>query len=195
MQHPLGTYRQKKLSVHALDDSVKPLLKVEGIEYIDQEPNEKVNIIACTSSEDVTKAQEMASGHGAVAAFIDYDTSSFLPKVNPSEALKVIKRRGIRWAVIRYDTKITASREWLWEALEDCVYPNGIKMNRIDPKYYLGISRYLIRLLINKMLCLPILNTYPVRKSLLSFHIGEFAPFGENKPIYRCQIPYSRKFS
>jgi len=195
-KYPLGTHRKKKLSVYSVDDSVKQLLKVEGIEYIDQElnENEKVNIIACTGIENVTKAQEMASRHGAVAIFIDYDTSSFLPKVNPSEALKVIKRRGIVWAVIRYDTKITACWEWLWEALENCVYPNRIKVNKIDQKYYLRIARYLIRLLINKLLCMPILNTYPVRKLFLSFHIGKFAPFLENKPIHRCQIPYSKRF-
>jgi len=181
---PLGTHRKKKLAICPLDKSTIELLRAEGIEYIEPESvqEKQIDIIACSSIKNVQTAQDMASSHQAIAAYIDYDTSTEVLNVLPSITLKVIKRKDA-WYVMDGKTKITEKR-WLWQAFEECVTDK-----KYLPKNIKGLLKVKIIHLGAKISCLPIFNSYIVRKLFFSICIGKFELIKERPPVLKRQSP------
>lgn len=201
-KYPLGTHQKRRLKICPLDNVTIELLEAEGIEYIglgSLEEN-RVDIIACSGIKNVPTAQELADKFQAIAVYIDYDISAPNPEILSSDRLKVLKRKDT-WLVLGGKAGIGEAeikrRKWLWHALEECVtkeYPDRATKRSAQVQIYALIISQIIISQIIKISYLPIFNTYPVRKLLLSLttsiRLREKSP-----PILRPPNPYFKHWS
>lgn len=189
---PLGAFSKKKVKIATLDNLAIRLLEVEGILYIKSEnigENEKVDIIACASIENLQITQDLADLHRAIAVYIDYDIGSLIPKVNPTGSLIVIKKRidDGKWSIMDRDAKVFYY--YLWQIFEDLVNRKHLSEKSVGMIYL----NNLIKRLIKKLIVRPMPYSYPIRKLLYSIRIGKNRPFILKTRLYR-NLPYSEHF-
>ena len=132
----------------------------------------------------------------AIPVYIDYSCESNIPKIDPSDSLKVIKRHDYRyWRVMKSKTKIINQNDYLWKSLEFC-----IKETSLNQDEHLVFEKKRVIKIINKLLikltALPLFNTYPIRKILYSIDINDFEALGcKNTAILKRNVPYSKQFN
>jgi hypothetical protein len=199
-KYPLGAKRKKKLKIFPLDNETIEMLKVEGINYIEERDQLKkgtIDIIVCSRYEKIKDLFDLSQLYNAKPAYIDYKNNTKKITSTPSISLKIIMRTNYQYWIVT-DSKTKSKKIWwLWEALEYCVNKKIDKKEKpkIEKIFEIKPLRFFTNLLLIKLTYLPILNSYPLRKFLYSINIKDFESLGcKNTSILKRKLPYNKNF-